>query len=137
MPICDTSWLIALLDEDDDHHPSADEQAASGSALLVPAPVLAETLHVLWHRIRRDHGPVHAHRACRAALDGLERTPTWRVLPEADHGSARDVYDAHPRLSYVDAVGVAASRRTGEPLWTFDAAQQDALAYSSSVAGAT
>lgn len=137
MPTCDTSWLLAFLDPDDVHHLKARAEVESGTPVTIPGPVLAELLQVVFHKRRRTDAPTIAHAAARRVLQGLESLPTFRVAPAYDEGRASDIYHANEGLSYVDAVGVAMARSDPGGLLSFDGRQQDALTYSSSVAGAT
>jgi predicted nucleic acid-binding protein len=128
MPITDTSWLYAFLDELDVHHEEAIAQAKQADQLAIPGPVVAEFLHLVHYRVRKSSGEAEAHRAARQALQDLSTTPTVSLLDGADLHGAAGIYHRHPKLSFVDAVAIAAALRGQDRLLTFDKVQRAALA---------
>lgn len=126
MPITDTSWLFALLDELDVHHGEAVEQAKKTDRLVVPASVLAELLQLVYYRVRKQSGESEAHRTARQALRDLETTPSVVQLETHDARAVSAIFHRHATLSYVDAVAIAHALR-GHDLLTFDQAQRTAL----------
>ena len=127
MPITDTSWLFALLDELDGHHGEAVEQAKTADRLVVPAQVLAELLQLIHYRVRKLAGESEAHRTARQTLVDLESTSTVVLLESQDTRLVSAIYRRHSTLSYVDAVAIAAALNGGG-LLSFDRAQKAALA---------
>src|SRR5919108_42788 len=65
--------------------------------------------------------------ATRNAVRQLASKPTFRLTsPDHDHRATMAVWEAHPTLTYHDAAGVAAARRLGTGVLTFDGHQRAA-----------
>lgn len=126
MPITDTSWLYALLDDLDGHHKEATAQAAAADTLTAPVPVVAELLQLIHYRVRKAQGVAAAHHVARQALHDLEATPGFIALDNADSRACSTTFGRHPALSYVDAVAVTCAVASGQALLTFDGRQKAA-----------
>ena len=119
--VADTSWLVALLNAEDEFHRRARAEAESMDLIHVPSVILAETLSYVKYRARTVQ-------ATRDAVRFLSSKPNVALAsPEHDHEATMRYWVAHPRLSYHDAAAVAAAKRLGLPLGSFDEDQQEAL----------
>lgn len=120
--VADTSWLYAFFVASDAHHEKAVAQSGSIESLHVPPAILVETLDLM--RLRKGLGRASAENA----LGQMEADPHFRLAePPHDHAAAAKVYRGNRRLSYADAAAVAAARRVGGELCTFDKRQRAAL----------
>ncbi|MEK6985038.1 MAG: PIN domain-containing protein [Candidatus Thermoplasmatota archaeon] len=127
MPITDTSWLYAFINDLDAHHNQAIADAQAANSLVVPSLVLAETLQLAYFRSRQEHGETQAHRMERQVRQDLEGIAGLQLLPSYDAVLSATIHDRHSKLSYVDAATIAVAIRTGEPLLTFDETQKKAF----------
>lgn len=116
--VADSSWLYALADGADAHHRKAKTEAERQEMIHVPPAVLVETLGLIQYRAGGDQAPALA------ALEAMAATANMALAePEHDHEAAVRIWEAHPRLTYADAAAVAAARRLGVGLATFDKEQ--------------
>lgn len=127
MPICDTSWLIALVHGDDAHHAAARSQATTVDRYLVPSAVVAEFLAALVARIRKVAPQLDATQEARARLQEILSNPAVDVEPSYPVRKVHEAYFAEPSLSYPDAVGVITALVLGQELLTFDKTQANVL----------
>lgn len=118
--IADTSYLIALVDEDDPRQQEARKLARDPSPLLVPPEVMGETLGVLHARAGFDRAQIMWEKLGDLAnLVHLNTTPMEEIAPVFEAGDGA--------LSWTDAAVVAHCRREdAEPL-CYDAAIEDAV----------
>lgn len=127
MPVIDTSWLVALFNKTDAHHGPATEQARGASGLLIPGPVLTEFLNLVAHRVSKLQGESAAQRETRAVLRSVLENKAFGVEPhyEADH--VHDLFMAHPKLNYADAVAASMAQLLDQPLYSYDDDQYKAI----------
>jgi predicted nucleic acid-binding protein len=125
--VLDTSWLVALFSPSDAHHAKAVAQSRTATDLKLPAACLVEFLQVVFYRVRSSAGETAAHVAARQAHDDLRALPAIEQVPDLDPSRSAQLYARHPRLSYVDAVGLSTALRLRQPILGFDVAQQSAL----------
>lgn len=119
--VTDTSWLVALLNPDDDHSATALAEARALQRAHIPPVILAETLGFMKHRTGRKD-------IMREVVTRLSAQPLFILAsPEHDHDATMRYWDENPKLSYHDAAAVAAARRLGLPLATFDKDQKAAM----------
>lgn len=124
--VADTSWLYAFFVATDAHHKAAVDQSRKVEALHVPPAIMVETLDLI--RLRKGLGRPGAE----GALEQMEADSHFRLgEPPHDHLATASVYRAAQALSYADAAAVAAARRLGLDLLTFDADQRAALVVES------
>lgn len=122
--VADTSWLYALLAENDRFHGRAVREAEAQDAIFVPPATLVETLNVVQLRARVSSAAESPHATAAKALAALENQPTVILgEPPHDHETAARIWRATPALSYADAAIVAAARAKSLELLTFDRAQ--------------
>lgn len=120
--VADTSWLVGLLNADDDFHAAAVSEAGKLEQIHVPPAILAETLSFIKYKSGNNEGP-------REAVRVLGSKPNVLLAsPDHDHEATMRYWDAHPKLSYHDAAAVAAAKRLGIGLCSFDERQRAALA---------
>ena len=117
--IADTSWLYALVDNADPHHEDARSQAKIPAPVEIPQAIMAETLDLIRYR--------HGKKAAIAALVGYEALPHFAIQDEGDHAATAVVWRQHEGLTYADATAVAAAKRRGFGLRSFDRRQVRAL----------
>lgn len=124
--VADTSWLYAFFVASDIHHSKAVQQSTKVETVHVPPAIVVETLDLI--RLRNRLGRSKAENA----LSQMENDPHFRLAdPPHDHAAAAQIYRAAKGLSYADAAAVAAARRLGLDLLTFDEGQQAAVATQS------
>ncbi len=98
--VVDSSFLIALFDEDDHRHERAWGQAEEPEPLLVPPEVLTETLGVMHARF--DYGIADGIR------EGLGKIPTVVHLNTTPQEHIGQIFqEANGVLSWTDAAVVA------------------------------
>ncbi len=119
--VADTSWLVGLLNVEDDFHSVAVSEASRMDQVHIPAAILAETLSFIKYRT----GKVEATREAVRFLGS--KANVLLASPDQDYQATMHYWDAHPKLSYHDAAAVAAAKRLGIGLCTFDERQRDAL----------
>lgn len=119
--VADTSWLVGLLNADDDFHKSAIAEASTMEQIHVPPAILAETLSFIKYRT----GKVESTREAVRFLSSKANVAL--SSPDHDHEATMRYWDAHPKLSYHDAAAVAAAKRLGIGICSFDDHQRDAL----------
>jgi predicted nucleic acid-binding protein len=127
MPICDTSWLIALVHGDDAHHATARSQAGTADRYLVPGVVVAEFVAALVARIRKVAPELDAPKEAKARLQEILSNPAVDVEPSYPVRKVHATYFGEPALSYPDAVGVVTALVLGQDLLTFDKTQASVL----------
>ncbi len=124
MPTCDTSWLLAFVDPHDPRHQDARATAEQVQTLTIPQAALHELLQVVVHRRRRMDGEQGAQLAARKTLAALEELP----MVQFDQGpDAREIYRAHPEISFADAAILAAANEDPDGILTLDPRQEVCL----------
>ena len=119
--VVDTSWLVALLNPDDNFSAKAMVEAQTLHRAHIPPVILAETLSFMKYRTGRKD-------VMRDIVTRLSAKPLFVLAsPEHDHDATMQYWDDNPKLSYQDAAAVAAARRLGLPLVTFDRDQKAAM----------
>lgn len=124
MPVVDSSVLVPAFDADHPRHAEAREKLATTSLLHVSGGVLGEVTTVL--RRRANDVGSEGSKVAREALARLEELAGFRHATSYDADEVSRVYQAHPTLSYVDAMGIVLAIGLGEDLLTFDDAQERA-----------
>lgn len=119
--VADTSWLVGLLNAEDEFHKAATAEASKLEQVHVPPAILAETLSFIKYRTGRVESSREAVRFLSSKANVLLGSP------DHDHEATMHYWDAHPKLSYHDAAAVAAAKRLGIGICSFDARQKEAL----------
>lgn len=116
--VADSSFLVALFDEDDHRHGSAWERAEDPDPVLVPPEVLTETLGVMQAR--------YGHGVADGIWEGLGTIPTVVHLNSTRQENVAPVFrEAGGALSWTDAAVVAhCLREDAEPLCFDDAIEE-------------
>lgn len=127
MPICDTSWLLALIHAEDAHHAEARRDAETPGRYIIPGVVLSEFAAALAGRIRRTSPTLDAPHEARNRVREFETNAAFEIEPSYPVALAHQAYFEYPSLSYADAVGVATALAIGQELLTFDEKQNAAL----------
>lgn len=115
--IVDTDALVALSGESHPNHSKA-KAALDAGPITVTLGTLVEFTVVL-RREAKDRG-LDGNGIAREGLARLRGHPSYRPASPVPEEEIASIYQTNPRLSFVDAWNVAASRRTREPLVTFD-----------------
>lgn len=123
MPTADTSWLYALMDEQDAHHDRALQTTEQHSQIDVHVLALAEVLHLIRIRARKLYGQTPALQAERATRKALLAVGGLRFCTELDLTRSAAIHDRHRPLSFADAALVAHAIGSGQELLSFDARQ--------------
>lgn len=112
MAVADTSFLVALFDQDDDHHDHARRLMRSTDHVLISTETLIETLGVLKAKLGRQ--------AAKDALEGLIRLENVGWEEQCDIMNAYRLYHRRKTRSLVDAIVIHNCVRLGVPPLTFD-----------------
>lgn len=118
--VADTSFLVSLLDKDDEFHSISVTDARDRERIHIPPVILAETLSFVKYR----SGKVATTRD--AVRQMAAHANVSLASPEHDHDATMRYWDAHPALSYHDAAAIAAAKRLGVELASYDNAQRKA-----------
>ena len=124
VPVADTSWLVALHSARDRFHKTAVARAAGENDLVVPDVVLGEFLNTMFWLSGGRTKPDEAAAESRQVLNGILRTPAFRLVSDSDPEQSRRLFLDHPELSYPDAVGIRVALETSAELLTFDGPQR-------------
>ena len=117
----DTSGVIAAADARDRFHDAAVSALSAERALVIPGPILAETMFMLRRRLGTD--------AERAFLAGLARGEP-AVDDRVDFARVSALLERYDDLdlSFADAVVAASAERHGGRILTLDRGSFDAVA---------
>lgn len=119
MPIVDTSWLVALFNEDDAHHDKAVMQAGEPGRYTVPHVILHEFLSIVRHRLDSA--------TARRIYADIREDPAFDLKTECDLDHAGAMFTSRRTLSYADCVAASLAVTTNAPLLTFDDKQARAV----------
>lgn len=121
--LADTSFLVALLHEDDPHHKRAVAARSKQPGVQIQQTALVETLQVVRFAARTNGTAADGRNAERHALRLLVDALGCRIVSVDDVATARRLHETHPALSFVDCCGIADARAHGG-LLTFDKEQE-------------
>ena len=120
MGVVDSSTLLDLFDAQSPGHAKAKARLAKGTFTVTPG-VLSEVTQAV--RRRAAMQGLDGAKAARDMLAALRSLPGYTFAAQADDAGIAKIYASDAGLSYVDAWGVWLARKSGEDLWTHDAAQ--------------
>ncbi|MFH1095137.1 MAG: type II toxin-antitoxin system VapC family toxin [Candidatus Micrarchaeota archaeon] len=117
MPIADSSFLIAFFRESDPLHSRAlaDMEACQGQKLVIPIPILYETLTVLRYKENID-----ASRLAHERLSRLEAVEFYRLSPDEESKVLESFFSSRQELSVADAVVLHLTRVRDTPMLSYD-----------------
>ncbi len=121
MPVIDTSFLVAVFDEDHPRHQSARQKMKTDSLLYLNGGVIGEFTTIV-RRHANDAG-LDGEQVARELLERLETLQTVRYSSMEDPAAVSRVYRDNRGISYVDAWGVALAHALKEDLYTLDGKQ--------------
>lgn len=122
MPVIDTSFLMAVFDEEHPRHKQAHRLLRKASVLHVSGGVMGEFITI----VRRRANDVGLDGEA-VARDLLEQVESLRIMRHAGLEAPLEVsriYRENKGLSYVDAWGIALAKGRKEELYSFDRKQR-------------
>lgn len=124
MGVVDSSLLLDLFDSQGTGHAKAKTRLAHGAFTVTPG-VLSEITQAVRRRAALQR--LDGAQVARDMLAALRSLPGYTFAAQADDAGIAEIYAADSSLSYVDAWGIWLARKTGDELWTHDAAQARAF----------
>jgi predicted nucleic acid-binding protein len=122
MPVIDTSFLMALFDEDHPRHKEARRLMRSPDAMYVSGGVLGEFTTIV--RRRANEVGLDGEEVARELLMRLQSLRHVHHATFEDASEISRIYRENRGIGYVDAWGVALACSRKERLYSFDRRQK-------------